>query len=496
VLIGPAALIKTGPGALALASANSYAGGTVISNGVLELNTIAAVTNSGVTNYNATLRIATGSSATLTNVLDFNGACTVDLNNTPGDTHLTGAWSGNATVNVINQQNSSRTFTVGGNGDGGGNILNFFGTIAMGTNNGFLRFNDSANFNFGSTNLTIDLGTGTANFLVRNGGITVDVGAISGGPGTKVSGRASGSSGTVTYSVGGKNLSTTFAGTITNGNNSTAITKVGAGTWTLSGTNTYTGATIISSGVLALSGFGSLTVTPSITVASNAVLDVSTRNDGALTLNSGQTLLGDGLVRGSVIASSNSVINPGPAPGLISTLTITNSLQLRSGSAINMDLDYYQFAGSGTNDMITGLTSVTYGGTLNLLIGSIETNSVFKLFSANSYSGAFDAINPSLPPFNGLMWDTSRLPVDGTLRLTVLRPSISSVSISGSDFVINALNGPPFGNVLVLSSTNVAAPLNSWDTLVSTQFDGAGNLIVGDPIGSGLVQRYYVLQLQ
>ena len=160
VLTGSGGLIKAGPGTLTLAGANSYAGGTIISNGVLELNSTAAVTNNGVTNFSSTLRIATGSTATLTNVLNFNGTCTVDLNNTPGDTHLTGAWSGNATVNVINQQNSSRTFTVGGNGDGGGNILNFFGAIAMGTNNGFLRFNDSANFNFGSTNLTIDLGSG------------------------------------------------------------------------------------------------------------------------------------------------------------------------------------------------------------------------------------------------------------------------------------------------------------------------------------------------
>lgn len=496
VLTGSGGLVKAGPGALALGNANSYAGGTIISNGVLELNNVAAVTNTGVTNFSSTLRIATGSTATLTNVLNFNGACTVDLNNTPGDVHLTGAWSGNATVNVINQQNASRTFTVGGNGDGGGHILNFFGTIAMGTNAGFLRFNDAANFNFGSTNVTIDLGTGTANFLVRNGGITVDVGAISGGPGTKVTGRASGSSGTVVYSVGGKNLSTTFAGTITNGNNSTAITKVGTGTWTLSGTNSYSGVTVISNGVLALSGSGSLTVTPSITVVSNAFLDVSARTDGALTLNSGQTLNGDGAIRGSVIASSGSTVDPGPAPGVISTFTITNALQFQSGSALNMDLDWYQFLGFGTNDLITGLASVTYGGTLNLNIDSIETNSVFKLFSANSYSGAFDAINPPFPPFTGLMWDTGSLTVDGTLRLTVLRPRITSVSVSGGNFVIAAQNGPPGGNVLVLTSTNVAAPLSTWTTLVSTQFDGAGNLTISDPIDPGSAQRFYVLQLQ
>src|SRR5262249_14390920 len=157
-------------------------------NGVLELNAVAAV-NNGVTNYNATLRMATGTTSTLTNVLDFTGTCIVDLNNTAGDSHLDGAWSGGATVNIISQQNASRTFTVGGNGSGGGNLLNFFGTIAMGTNIGFLRFNDGGgNPNLGTTNVTIDLGSSNATFLVRNGNVTVDLGAVTGGPGTRLTG--------------------------------------------------------------------------------------------------------------------------------------------------------------------------------------------------------------------------------------------------------------------------------------------------------------------
>jgi len=80
--------------------------------------------------------------------------------------------------------------------------------------------------------------------------------------------------------------------------------------------------------------------------------------------------------------------------------------------------------------------------------------------------------------------------------LTIQRPRISTVAISGTDFVISAINGPPGGNVLVLTSANVANPLNTWTTLVTTQFDGAGNLIIGDPISTGSAQRYYTLQLQ
>jgi hypothetical protein len=70
------------------------------------------------------------------------------------------------------------------------------------------------------------------------------------------------------------------------------------------------------------------------------------------------------------------------------------------------------------------------------------------------------------------------------------------VAISGTDFVISAINGPPGGNVLVLTSTNVADPLNTWGTLVTTQFDGGGNLTISDPIDMGSAQRFYVLQLQ
>lgn len=50
---------------------------------------------------------------------------------------------GDGTVNLVNQQSSTlRTFTIGGNGAGGGNMANFTGAINIGTNNGDLRLND------------------------------------------------------------------------------------------------------------------------------------------------------------------------------------------------------------------------------------------------------------------------------------------------------------------------------------------------------------------
>ena len=80
-------------------------------------------------------------------------------------------------------------------------------------------------------------------------------------------------------------------------------------------------------------------------------------------------------------------------------------------------------AATGTNDLLRGLTSVTYGGTLTLsnLAGTITASNAFKLFSANSYTGSFAALMPSNPGPN-LAWNTNTIATDGTLRVLSTLP--------------------------------------------------------------------------
>ena len=92
-----------------------------------------------------------------------------------------------------------------------------------------------------------------------------------------------------------------------------------------------------------------------------------------------------------------------------------NSLVLDSGAAAFMEID----KATGTSDLVQGLTSVTYGGTLNVtnLAGTPALDDTFTLFSAASYAGSFAAFNlPSLPA--ALTWDTSQLAVNGSIRVT------------------------------------------------------------------------------
>lgn len=176
----------------------------------------------------------------------------------------------------------------------------------------------------------------------------------------------------------------TYAGVI---NGTGVVTKQGAGRLVLNGTHTYTGATTVSAGTLLVNGV----IGPS-----------------AVTVTGG-TLGGNGLIKGPVTIQSAGHLAPGTSIGV---LTISNSLNL-SGVTI-MELN----AAAGTNDLVRGLTIVTYGGSLTLsnLAGAITASNTFKLFDANSYRGAFAALTPASPGA-GLAWNTNTLATDGTLRV-------------------------------------------------------------------------------
>ena len=212
-------------------------------------------------------------------------------------------------------------------------------------------------------------------------------------------------SGGATFDVGTNDVS--FDKRIGN-NGSGALTKLGTGTLTFNATNNYRGDTFITRGVLALGLNGLLTNSPQIILSNNATLDVSARSDGTLTLLSNRMLIGTGSVRGSVIAANGATIAPGFSIGI---LTITNTLTFQSGGTNLMELNQT----AATNDLITGMTSVTYSGQLIItnLNGTLAAGDTFKLFNAGSYHGAFTSI--SLPPLGGNLYWTNKLATDGTL---------------------------------------------------------------------------------
>jgi autotransporter-associated beta strand protein len=257
----------------------------------------------------------------------------------------------------------------------------------------------------------------------------------------------------------------------------------------LTGTNGYTGNTTVSNGVLSLIGNSSLANSPTLTVAAPGTLSVTGRTGGTLTLASGQTLKGDGSVAGNLIGGSGSSISPGFSVG---ALTVSGTVLLQGVTAMEID------KASSTHDVLQGAVNITYGGTLALanLSTPLADGDSFQLFSAGSYSGAFAAIVPGTPGPN-LVWNTSTLATDGRLRVAVpgaSQPYITGIVLNGSTLTISGTNATTSGDFYVLSSTNVAQPIASWQSIATNSFSG-GNFSVPITINSSEPQRFYLLQV-
>ena len=143
----------------------------------------------------------------------------------------------------------------------------------------------------------------------------------------------------------------------------------------------------------------------------------------AVVTNSG-TLSGIGVINGPLSVTSGGTLAPDHEIGV---LTVNNSVSLAGACALAI-----QTTGGGTtNSQRVSTTALSYGGALVVtnLGGTLAAGDSFRLFSAGSYSGHFASMSmPALAP--GLYWDTSQLPVNGSVRVAAL-PALS-VSLNGS----------------------------------------------------------------
>ena len=262
-----------------------------------------------------------------------------------------------------------------------------------------------------------------------------------------------------------------ISGFITNSaaTNANIILKNGSGILTLAGTNLYLGTTTVNNGTLLVNGS---IATNSVTVA-------------------GGTLGGSGLIRGAVTIQSGGTLSPGAVSGTTSTLTISNSLNLSGTTFLALN------PAAGTNDLVRGLASVTFGGTLTVtnLGGSLTAGDNFKLFSAANFTGNFSALN--LPPLGtGLAWNTSAL-TNGVLAvgLGAVAPRFSQVSLAGTNLLMSGSGGAAGYFYSVLAATNLFTPFTNWSLISTGLFDIGGNFIFSNGIDPLSPQWFYEIQI-
>jgi alpha-galactosidase len=271
------------------------------------------------------------------------------------------------------------------------------------------------------------------------------------------------------------------------------LVKTGAGTIAIGGASSFAGNTLIQAGTLAIINSGSLGAGTNLNIAPGALLDVTGRFGGSLSLTQGCTLTGSGAVRGDFVVDTGAALAPGPG---MTTMTFSNNLRLNSDSTTVLKFS----KGQGTNDQVQVLGGLTYGGTLvlvNTSSNSLAAGDSLQLFNAASYHGAFQIINPALGP--GLVWDTRGLTTNGVLRVVAAQlPLFNIPLLVGNELIFSgtggqlAVAGAPY---YVLSSTNVALPLAAWTPVATNFLDSSGDFMFTNSWSSGSPATFYRLQL-
>jgi hypothetical protein len=152
---------------------------------------------------------------------------------------------------------------------------------------------------------------------------------------------------------------------------------------------------------------------------------------------------------------------------------------------------------AGTNDVLQAGGAIAYGGTLSLanLGGTLASGQSYKLFAGSTYSTGFTSILPAIPRA-GLIWDTSSLNVNGTLKIAAgatPRPPIG-ISSSGSNVILSGATSLAGVTYYLLSSTNASTPLVNWHRLATNTFDNTGHFSITMPAGANS-QTYFAIQV-
>ncbi|EDR9809464.1 autotransporter outer membrane beta-barrel domain-containing protein [Salmonella enterica] len=431
---------KSGDDVLTLSGANSYSGGTLISDGTLVATNVEALGSGDVTN-NAVLELNTG--GTFDNAISGSGQVVK---------------SGDETLTL----SGSNTYTGGTTINDGTLIASNVEALGSGdvTNDAVLELNTGGDFDNAIS------GSGQVeksgdDVLTLSGANSYSGGTlISDGTLVATNVEALGSGDVTDNAVLELNTGGTFDNAISG---SGQVVKSGDETLTLSGSNTYTGGTTINDGTLIATSVDAL---GSGDVTDNAVLELNTGGDFD-----------------NAISGSGQVVKSGDETLTLSgSNTYTGGTLISDGTLVATSVDAL-----GTGD-------VTNNATLELNTGGDFTNNIsgsgqvvksgdetLTLSGANSYTGGTTISGGTLVASNVEALGSGDVTNNATLELNT--GGDFDNAISGSGQVVKS-----GGDTLTLSGNNsyTGGTLISDGTLVASNVEA---------LGSGNIDNYASLQL-
>jgi fibronectin-binding autotransporter adhesin len=327
VIAGTGALTKDGTGALSLATANTYSGGTTLNAGTLVLNNASAIGAGALAIAGGALDSTTAATLSANNAVNVSGdfafTGTSNLNLGNGNVVLTG---GDRAVNVV-----AGTLTVG-------KITNATGGFAK-NGSGTLTLNPSGVSSLAGT-LAVNAGT------LNIGAQDLTATGLS-GSGTLANGSA-----TTRWLLVTNAVDNTFDGVLQDGGGAGKLgfSKAGAGATTLTGVNTLSDVVTVNEGTLKFSGAGSLANAGSYVINTNAVLKVSAPGQ-----------LGGGLINitsgGAGIGTANRLEIGGGA-----TLSGPITLAPRNEAVLNSGVATDAIRNTGGDNTLSGAITIVTGG--------------------------------------------------------------------------------------------------------------------------------------
>ena len=506
VISGSGTLTQQGTGGIILTGANTYDGLTTVAAG-----TLTAASNTALGSTVAGTVVSSGATLAVQGLLTIGEAITLNGAGVGGGGALRGVPVGptgnetselqglitlasDATITVVDrmgliftgpgiQGSGTQTLTFASEGTGNstiralGPITDIAGLIKNGPGllelGGVNTFTGPVTINGGDVNLT----GGAA--LADSVAVSMSAPARLGIAASETIGSLAGSGsvllGANRLTTGGNNASTSFAGVISGAMG--GLTKVGSGTFTLSGANTYTGATRIEGGTLALGANDVISNSSAVQIAGGTLAlgtftdivasmalsagSITGTTGSALTVTGNYAQLGGTLAAGATVNAS--------APFRLDGGTIAGTLNSTAG---------------GTNAGNVGGTSVLVTGQLLMVgdlyvgqgsTGAIAVNAGGLIRSRDGVIGSAGGTGSSATVSGaGSRWEASSAMAVGFTTAGSLLIENGGVVSSASSFVGFTEAGP--GSVVVTGAGS------RWENagLMQIGARGAGTLTIAD----------------